>query len=50
MDYYIVPHIWTIMYNTPRSSLESLLAHVGTTISGGNERLYTMNNERINFI
>jgi len=28
------------MYNTPRSSLESLLAHVGTTISGGYERLH----------
>ena len=27
------------MYNTPRSSLESLLAHVGTTISGGYERI-----------
>jgi len=28
------------MYNTPRSSLESLLAHVGTTISGGYERIH----------
>jgi hypothetical protein len=29
------------IHNTPRSSLESLLAHVGTTISGGYERIYT---------
>ena len=34
------------MYNTPRSSLESLLAHVGTTISGGYERIYNFVSKR----
>jgi hypothetical protein len=27
------------MKDTPRIAVESLLAHVGTTISGGNERI-----------
>jgi len=35
-----------ITHNTPRSSLESLLAHVGTIISGGDERIYNFVSKR----
>jgi len=36
----------TYLHNHRESLLESLLAHVGTTISGGYENIYTMNYER----
>jgi hypothetical protein len=34
------------MYNTQRSSLESRLERVGTTISGGDERIYIFVSKR----
>jgi len=46
MDYYIVHHNWTSLYNTPRISLESRLERVGTIISGGDERIYNFVSKR----